>query len=249
MESLKFQPPVIAHRGASAYAPENTLSAFIKAAQLGIKWVEFDVMQAASGELVIFHDDQLHRTTNGRGALNDCSYAYLQTLDAGFWFHPTFSGERIPTLTQGLKFLQDMKMSANIEIKAAPGHEEKLIVSLLKEMSHHYIPSRSQILFSSFSIEALQALRKHAPDSKIGLLMHEWLPDWHDICKSLHCISVHVNDEILTQERAYQIKADGKLLLCYTVNDLARAEELYSWGVNAVFSDVPDKIARLSSHL
>lgn len=246
-ESFKFQPPVIAHRGASAYAPENTLSAFIKAAQLGIKWVEFDVMQSASGEPVIFHDSKLHRTTNGRGELNKYSYAYLQTLDAGSWFHPTFSGERIPTFVQVLKFLQDMKMSANVEIKARPGNEDKLIVKMLEDMSQHLTTSRSQILFSSFSIDALRKLRKHAPDCNIGLLMHEWLSDWNEICKSLRCISVHVNNAILTQERAYQIKADGKLLLCYTVNDLARAEELYSWGVDAVFSDVPDKIARLSS--
>ena len=91
---LQFLPPVIAHRGASAYAPENTLAAFVKAAQLGIRWIECDVMQAACGEVIIFHDETLERTTNGKGDVDRYPYSYLQSLDAGSWFDPIFSGEK-----------------------------------------------------------------------------------------------------------------------------------------------------------
>ena len=245
MTALNFNPPVIAHRGASAYAPENTIIAFTKAAQLGIKWIEFDVMQAACGMPIIFHDDLLDRTTNGVGAVDHYPYSYLKTLDAGGWFDLKFSGERIPTLQQIIEFLQSTKMSANVEIKLLPGGEEKLVVSVLELMDQYLKSAPASILFSSFSVDALRHLRKYSPNCLMGLLLHEWEPNWQEICTSLQCVSVHVNHEILTQEYAQKIKRMGKLLLCYTVNDPNRAGELYSWGVDAVFSDVPDKIAHV----
>lgn len=242
MPFLNFHPPVIAHRGASGYAPENTLAAFKKAMQLGLHWIEFDVMQAACGEPIIFHDDLLDRTTNGKGEVNRLSYEALSKLDAGTWFNTSFSGEKIPTLRQVIQFLETTKLSANVEIKAEVGQEERLVKRVLKEMADYLSSETSCILFSSFSIDALKSLRKHAPDCLLGLLLHEWQADWKEICASLQCVSVHVNETILTPEYAYDIKSMGKRLLSYTVNDSKRAEELYSWGVDAVFSDVPDKI-------
>lgn len=244
MASINFRPPVIAHRGASGYAPENTLSAFIKAADLGIKWVEFDVMQAACGEVVVFHDDILDRITNGKGPVVQYPYSYLRTLDAGSWFDPAFSGERIPTLAQVLEFLQSAKINANIEIKALPGQEEQLVKRVLTVMKSYLLDSSSTFLFSSFSIDALQFLRKHSSDYYLGLLMHDWLPNWHEVCEKLNCISVHVYDEILTHHLAKEIKNKDKALLCYTINNRLRANEVYSWGVDAVFSDFPDRFLK-----
>jgi glycerophosphoryl diester phosphodiesterase len=240
--SLNFIPPVIAHRGASGYAPENTMVAFIKAVQMGIKWVEFDVVQAACGNTIVFHDETLDRVTNEKGFVYLYPYSYLRTLDAGSWFDPKFSGEHIPTLREVIEFFQATKINANVEIKVLSGQIENFIVRVLKELSPYLSRHQSRILFSSFSIEALQVLRKHSPDCQIGLLMHEWLPDWRQICLSLQCASLHVYDEILTFKAAQEVKAMNKTLLCYTVNDPERAKELYSWGVDAVFSDLPDLI-------
>ncbi|OGT62654.1 MAG: hypothetical protein A3E85_00165 [Gammaproteobacteria bacterium RIFCSPHIGHO2_12_FULL_45_12] len=248
-ELLTFHPPVIAHRGASAYAPENTLIAFTKAAQLGMHWVEFDVMQAACGEPVIFHDEELDRTTNGSGRVDAYPYAYLGTLDAGAWFQPVYAGERIPSLALMLDFLKTSKMCANIEIKPFPGHEESLVLRVVDEMAAYLATSTATVLFSSFSIETLRILRRNSPNSLIGLLIHEWRPDWEKLCESLSAVSLHVNHVLLTFKRAQEIKAAGKTLLCYTVNDPLRANELYSWGVDAVFSDVPDKIVMGLTHL
>jgi glycerophosphoryl diester phosphodiesterase len=241
MASLNFNPPVIAHRGASAYAPENTLIAFAKAAQLGVKWIEFDVMQAACGEPIIFHDETLERTTNGVGDVNIFPYSYLQTLDAGSYFQSQFARERIPSLRLVLEFLQNTNLSANIELKGLPGQEKKLIKRVLKELES-YSSLYSRILFSSFSIPAIELLREYAPYFAIGLLLHEWEPKWDVLCNRLQCDSVHVNQEIMTPLAAKKIKAMKRVLLCYTVNDPARALELFSWGVDAVFSDVPDII-------
>lgn len=243
---MQFNPPVIGHRGACAYAPENTMSSFIKAAQLGVKWVEFDVMQSADGVPVIIHDELLDRTTNGRGEVSLYTYPVLQSLDAGKWFDYAFSCERIPTLMTVIDFLQEAKISANIEVKALPGHEEKLLKRVLSELKPYLSRANEQFLFSSFSMDALHLLRKHSADCQIGMLLHAWEKDWQSICDALNCVSVHVNEEIMTERAAHKIKAMNKKLLCYTVNDVVRAKELFSWGVDAVFSDVPDRII---SHL
>lgn len=235
MKNLLIQPPVIAHRGVSGYAPENTIIAFTKAAQLGLKWVEFDVTQAACGEPILFHDELLDRTTNGKGEVHLLPYAHLRTLDAGAWYDARFSGEKIPTLIQTLECLTHFHLSANIEIKALPEFEEKLITRVLQIVKGY---PRLQILFSSFSWSALRFIRQIAPQALIGVLLHEWEAGWENVCAEVNCISVHVNEEIMTKEMAEKIKAMGKLLFCYTVNDVERAEKLYAWGVDAIFSDV-----------
>lgn len=240
--SLQFNPRVIAHRGASCYAPENTMSAFTKAALLGIQWVEFDVMLAACGTAIIFHDETLDRTTNGRGKVGDFTYSYLRTLDAGSWFDPAFSGERIPTLAQLAQFLAASGLRANVEIKPLPGQEQATVDETLTVLSAYFPENFSSILFSSFSRAALEYLRLRAPCCHIGLLQHHWESDWQQAALSLNCVSVNVNQEILLPEKAAEIKALGKLLLSYTVNDIERARELYGWGVDAVFSDYPDRV-------
>jgi glycerophosphoryl diester phosphodiesterase len=242
ISQLIIDPPVIAHRGASAYVPENTILAFSKAAQLGIKWIEFDVMLAADGQAIIFHDEFLDRTTNGHGKLIQYPYDYLFSLDAGRWFDPIFSGERIPSLKTSIEFLCENKMSANIEIKALPGQYESVVKSILNHIYDHTLLSEGRILFSSFSLEILQILRKYSPHCLIGLLLDEWVPYWQTLCASLNCVSIHVNHLLLTPALVHEIKKLNKMILSYTVNDVARAQELYSWGVDAIFSDIPDKI-------
>jgi glycerophosphoryl diester phosphodiesterase len=244
---LNINPPIIAHRGASYDAPENTLIAFTKAAQMGIKWVEFDVMLAACGEPIVFHDETLDRTTSGCGNVGDYPYAHLRSLDAGGWFNARFSGERIPTLAAVLEFLQLANMCANVEIKPLPGQDKATAVRCLQEVERYFPQPNPAILFSSFSVDALRYAREQSADCLLGFLMHDWLDDWDAIGKSLSCVSMNVFEEILTEERVHKIKQAGYLLLTYTVNDLKRANELYAWGVDAVFSDVPDVI--LSNHI
>lgn len=242
--SLQFKPPVIAHRGACAYAPENTMISFTKAVQLGMKWVEFDVMLAASGEAIVFHDEILDRTTNGHGEVLSQSYHQLRTLDAGKWFDPIFSGEKIPLLQQVLDFLKQNKMAANVEIKPLPGQEATTALKALSLIAPLFPQPNPSILFSSFSVESLRVLRQHSPNCLLGLLLHDWEHNWEIISEELGCVSIHVYQRIMTKEMAEKIKKMGKLLLCYTVNDPTRAKELYSWGVDAVFSDNPDLIVR-----
>lgn len=245
MKVFDIKPPVIAHRGASAYAPENTLAAFKKAHALGIRWVEFDVMQGSCGTPIIFHDERLERVTNGHGLVSDHAYSTLRTLDAGTWFDPAFQHEPIPTLIEVLTFIRDHDMCANIEIKAIPAQIPASVQRIITDVMQCFALNDRRILFSSFCMETLKVLRELAPQCHIGLLLHEWVPDWEVMCQTLDCVSVHVYEKILHPTEINRIKSMHKLLLSYTVNDAARAKALYSLGVDAVFSDYPDRILHM----
>lgn len=245
MTNLNFSPPIIAHRGASGYAPENTLAAFIKAVQLGIKWVEFDVMEDKNGLPIIFHDELLDRITNGKGPVHNFPYAYLKTLDSGKWFSSRFSGECILTFENCVRFLNDMHMNMNIELKSLAGHEERLVNTILPIILPFLEKTNNRFLFSSFSVKTLYALRRYLPNCQIGLLLHEWADGWQKIAKELDCVSVHVNEEITTEASVKEIRNMHKAVLCYTVNQAQRAKTLFDWGVSAVFSDYPDRLSKI----
>ncbi len=107
---------VIAHRGASAYAPENTLSAFELAVEQGAHWFELDCTLSEDGEVVVIHDDTVDRTTNSKGAVSGLTVEQLARLDAGTWFDPKFAGERVPTLAEALDLARN-RIGVYIEIK------------------------------------------------------------------------------------------------------------------------------------
>ncbi|MDR3477694.1 MAG: glycerophosphodiester phosphodiesterase [Gammaproteobacteria bacterium] len=245
MSSINFQVPVIAHRGASRYAPENTLSAFFKAKQLGAQWVEFDVMLSACGEAVVIHDETLNRTTNGNGIVGDYPYSYLRTLDAGAWFNAKFSGEKIPTFKDVILCLQEHQLAANVEIKPLPGQEEQTAKKVLADIRDYWTVDMMPPLLSSFSVPSLRTVRQNSPDALIGLLIDEWFGGWEEVCDQLQCVSVHLNQRILDENVVRHIKAMNRFVLSYTVNDPHRAKELFGWGVDAVFSD--DLVAVLAA--
>lgn len=234
---------IIGHRGASAYAPENTLVAFDKALALGCRFIEFDVMCSVDGEPFVFHDDSLKRTTNGRGDLGLVESSYLQSLDAGSWFSRQFKGEPIPHFKEVLKWLSLSDVQANIEIKPYPGTEEQTAVTVMSHI-HRYWPHEKNLpLVSSFSWDALLLCRSIAPEMPLGLLLHTWDEQWLQKAKQLDCFSIHFNRRILNEGRVKSVKAQGYVLCAYTVNRKRLANKLFSWGVDAVFSDYPDLLA------
>ena len=113
------QVVVIAHRGGEAYAPENTLAAFAHTARLGVEWVETDLRLCRSGEVVLFHDETVERTTNGTGAVSELTLSRPQELDAGSWFAASFSDQTIPTLSALLdSFGRDLRFMLEIKDRA-----------------------------------------------------------------------------------------------------------------------------------
>jgi glycerophosphoryl diester phosphodiesterase len=247
---LKIVPPVIAHRGASAYAPENTLAAFKKAKELGAQWVEFDVMLTADQEPVVFHDEKLDRITQQQGYIHECSYQFLKSLDAGSWFHPVFQHEKIPSLKETFQFIKNNPLCANIEIKPYPGREHET-ANIVLEMINNYWPAEvPSPLISSFSLEILKAVRQASSSHLIGCLIEARsdisfpLPIYlRHINEELNCSSFNLDHRLLTESLVSELKQDlQKPILAYTVNSPERALELYAWGVDAVFTDCPDQI-------
>lgn len=234
---------LIGHRGAAAYAPENTLAAFDKARALGCHFIEFDVMLNSEGEAFIFHDENLKRTTNGRGEFGLMTTEYIRSLDAGSWFSKQFRGEKIPSLLEAIKWLTTSEMQANIEIKPYPGQTEQTTIAVLTEINRCWPQDKKLPLISSFDHEALKICRSFAPEIPIGLLLDKWQDNWLQLAKELDCFSVHLSKRAATAARVSSIKQHGYVVFVYTINRKRKAEKLFAWGVDAVFSDYPDLLS------
>jgi len=241
IKSLTFSPPVIAHRGACAAAPENTLVAFRNAHALGFRWVEFDVMLSKDQEVVVFHDTDLLRITGNQGSVADYSYAELAAMDAGSWFSPKFAGEKIPRFQEVLLLLGQLGVSANIEIKATE-IDTTLTVKKTLDILKKYGTHLPHLFISSFSMAILQEVRKDSAAWPLGLLIDEWHEDWQAHAEKLDYALIDVNQAILSPEIVAAIKATHRKVLAYTVNVAERAQELMTWGVDAIFSDCTPSI-------
>ncbi len=235
-----FSEHLIAHRGASAYSPENTLSAFKKAVLMGARWVEFDVMLSKDGEAFIFHDETLERTTNGKGKFGHVNAEYIRTLDAGSSFSKSFAGEPVPALSTVLTWLSENDVHANIEIKPFPGFSQETASATLQAIHRYWPNHEGRLLVSSFDLEALRLCRQLEPEMKLGLLLNKWQEDSLICAKDLNCISIHLNRKITTAVRVKQLKNSDFLVCAFTVNRKREAERFLAWGVDAVFTNYPD---------
>lgn len=231
---------IIAHRGASAYAPENTFAAFDKAVAFGSRFIEFDVMLSADQEAFVFHDEHLTRTTSGQGEIGLVSADYLKSLEAGSWFSKRFLGEKIPTLSDMLRWLILHNVHANIEIKPYPGMIKETTIEVLAQINRYWPADKPLPLVSSFHVEALSLCRSMAPEIPIGFLLHVWDEQWLTTAEALNCTSIHLNKQLVTAARVREMKDKGYLVYAYTVNNQAQASKLLDSGVDAVFSDYPD---------
>lgn len=231
---------IIAHRGASAYAPENTIAAFDKALAMGSRCIEFDVMCSQDGEPFVFHDDNLKRTTNGKGEVGKVEASYIQGLDAGSWFSKHYKEERVPHFNEVLKWLSFSAVQANIEIKPYPGTAEQTTTAVLSALNRFWPADKPLPIISSFSMEVLVLCRSIAPEMPLGLLLCDWDAQWLEKAKQLDCYSIHFNRKVLNAERVKEVKDHGYIVCSYTVNRKRLANKLFKWGVDAVFSDYPD---------
>lgn len=236
-------PKIIGHRGAAAYAPENTLEGIHTAADMGVDWVELDVKLTRDNIPIIFHDDTLERTTNGSGLVAATDYEDLAQLETGSWFGDSFTGIKIPTLEEAVDVLLERGLGLNLEIKPCPGREKDTAEIALDVLSQIW-DDHDKLLISSFQHVALEAARDMAGDWARGLLLpEEWPENWKDLADYLDVATINVNNEGLTREMVEQVIDDLDLpVLVYTVNDPDRARQLQGWGVDGFFTDTPDII-------
>jgi glycerophosphoryl diester phosphodiesterase len=231
-------PFVIAHRGASGHAPENTQAAVRVARALGCRWVEVDVQLSADGVPVVIHDHTLDRTTNGHGPVGGVTAGDLAALDAGSWFAPNFSDERVPTLEAILQTCRTLHLGLNIELKPAPNSEDETAEAVAAVVGEASQP----LLLSSFSHQALHRLRGLVPHMPLGALFRS-PPHEDEVAQvGVPVVSVHVAANRLNDRDVVRLVGAGYRVLAYTVNDLAQARRLQDWGTSAIFSDFPERI-------
>jgi glycerophosphoryl diester phosphodiesterase len=237
------RPLWIAHRGGGAAAPENTLAAIRTGAAAGFRMVEFDVMLSRDGVPLLIHDETLERTTDSHGLVCEHDFAALQRLDAGSWHGPAFAGERLPALEQALDLLLALDLDANIEIKPACGFERATGETAARLIAARWPADRRPPLLSSFDFSALDAARRVAPQLPRGLLFEEVPEDWRAQMQAHEAVSLHCDHSRLSADRLRDIVAAGVPLLCYTVNDAARAATLVAAGVSGLFTDRLDLLS------
>lgn len=238
-------PPVIAHRGAAALAPENTLAAFRRAAELGARWVELDCQLTADKVPVVIHDLRLGRTTSGRGPVCRRSFAELQGLDAGSWFESGFASERVPSLAEALTEIARLGLGVNIEIKPAYGQEVETARRAMRVAAATWPAEAPPPLISSFARDALATSRAECPHWPRGLLATALPRDWRTALQDLGCATINLDHHRLSAERVAMIRQTGYAVLAYTVNDPVRARELWRWGVSSLFTDDLERLLPL----
>lgn len=233
---------VLGHRGAGLHAPENTLAAIRCAAQMGVQWVEFDVRMSLDGALVLMHDETLERTTNGHGSVDRTTLADLSALDAGSWYSAEYADEAIPTLSDAVALMAQLGVAANVEIKMSADDDRPVGAEVAALLGRDWPVAFPSPIISSFATPPLISAKDSAPQLPRMLIVDSLPGDWQAQIEALGCHHINVNHERLTQHAAQEVCAAGVSLLCFTVNDQARAHELFNWGAKAVFTDIPERI-------
>lgn len=234
-----------AHQGASHEAPANTLPAFLLAAELGADGVELDVHLSRDGEIVVIHDFELQGTTDGQGPVAARTLAELQELDAGAWFDPVFSGERIPTLQQVIDAVAD-RLTLNIELKTRGTRDHRLAREVVRVIEKNHLSRR--VIVSSFNPWALRSVAGLNASIPLGflygpgptwLLRQGWLRTW------LGVGAIHPHHSLIDRDYARWARAHGYRLHTWTVDAPARMQELVSLGVDVIITNRPDLLSRL----
>lgn len=234
---------IIAHRGASAYYPENTLASFEGAIALGADMVELDVQLTLDGEVVVFHDEKLSRCTDGRGKLGNHTLAQLKKLDAGNWFQKNFKGETIPTIAEVLSLCR-RRIAVNIEIKteavtdAIRGGIEEKSLKIVEQYG-----MRKHVVFSSFDPRAILHLKQIDRLTPAAVLFDQkenGLRWPSEIVAALGADAFNCSQRELTRKRLADLKEHGIPVNVYTVNDEKNMRKLLARGVDGIFTNCPD---------
>ncbi len=241
----KFPIMVVAHRGFSGAAPENTLAAFQKGIDIGSDMIELDVHLSRDGELVVIHDETLERTTNGKGMVADHTLKDLKKLDAGSSFGAAFAGERIPTLKEVLDLAKG-RVLVNIEIKN-PTHQRYSITELaertLREVEKAEMSAK--VIYSSFNPVSLEWIQAKEPRAWTAFLFHRPWSSLRDIPGGREYSVLNLRNIHLTREKVAEIKKAGKRINVYTVNSEDEIKQFVDWGVDGIITNYPDRLIRV----
>jgi glycerophosphoryl diester phosphodiesterase len=237
------RPMILAHRGASTQAPENTLAAFELALKQGAHGIELDVKLSADGEVVVIHDPSVERTTNGRGRVSQLTLAALRELDAGSFFSDEFKGEKIPTLAEVFESF-GKQMIINVELTNYKTPRDGLADKACELVRRFGL--QENVLFSSFLSSNLKRTRSLLPDTPRGLLaLGGWLGWWS---RSFGFTfgdyqALHPGLRDTTPQQVARVHRLKRRIHVWTVNSADDMRRLIGWGVDGLITDDP-KLAK-----
>lgn len=226
---------VMAHRGASAAAPENTLIAYKKAIEMGAGWAELDVRQAKDGAIVLMHDKTVHRTTGVKGFVWDLTLKELKQLEAGSWFGEEFRGEPIPTLEEVIRLAKG-RIKLNIEVKISenePGIAER-VVDIIRSENFS-----KDCIITSFDMETVKRFKAIAPDLTTGIIFDK---EYRQDVFEGNWEILSGNYELVDDTFMRLARKSGKKTYAWTVNEREEMLRLIGLEVDGIITDKPDLI-------
>jgi len=234
-------PWVIAHRGASGHAPENTFAAFQRAVELGAAFIETDLHVTRDGRFVALHDDTVERTTNGSGNVHDFTLDELREVDAGLWFDRDFMGQRVPTLEEILEFSRKHDVVFYLELKypAVWGMDHALVAALQKAQS------APRTIVISFDPSTLTPLRRLDPSIMTGLLVEGAKEDSIEVAIELGARQLCPKASSVTPQLVDKAHRADLQVVTWTVNDPPSMRAMISAGVDGIMTDFPDRLRAL----
>lgn len=257
-QHFSYPTKVFAHRGCGTLWPENTLESISLSKSLyGFNACEFDVMLSKDNVPYLMHDDILDRTVSSKQfkglSFSDIMSEDVPNIDAGSWFdsskYDLLKDIKVPLFEDVIKFCILNSIYMNIEIKPVPGYE-LITGETVAILTSSYFPSSSSPLcplFSSFSYDALRAAKHEAPHIPRAYLISDISKNlrWKDEMKHLEAVAVHTNYKNLNNRLIEEIKGCGYKLFCYTINDVATAQELLYNGMDSFCTDRLDLFEHL----
>ena len=239
---LEGRPLVVAHRGASGYAPENTMSSFALALEQGADAVELDVHLSRDGRVVVIHDERLERTTDGHGFVRDHTLAELKRLDAGAWLEARFAGERLPSLDEVLEWAHGRTFVA-IELKNAPLWYPDLERKVAELVERHGMAEN--VLVISFDHQALQRLRAISPRLPTGAVYACRPADQVGLAAAAGAQVLEPHWSYVTPEDVAAAHAAGLRVSTWATSDPDVLRTLIRAGVDGIATNHPDVLVRL----
>ncbi len=232
-------PVIFAHRGSSAYTPENTLAAFKLAVEQHAQAIELDAMLSSDGQVVVIHDDTVDRTTNGTGRVSSLTLAELKQLDAGSKFDASYSLERLPTLAEVFDaFAHQIYIDVELKNYTSPLNDlSDKVISLVKEYR-----LEKGVLLSSFNMIALLKARSLLPGIQLGLLTFKGLADLTLRSKMVRfspLFAFHPHYLDVSPQMVQTTHKAGARIHTYTVNQPDSLRKLFAMGVDGIFTDDP----------
>jgi glycerophosphoryl diester phosphodiesterase len=227
---------VIAHRGASAYAPENTLAAFDLALHLGCRHLELDVDITRDGHIVVIHDETVDRTINGTGPVGSHTLAELRTLDAGAWFGAQFAGERVPTYAEVLERYQG-RVHLHTELKGRAQHMAAYTADLLRQYG-----MVAHVTVTSFQYPRLAEIRAYAPELPTGWLVSEVSDETIAQAQALGLTQICPKADHVTPSLVRRLHAEGFVVRAWGVGNEALMRQVVEAGADGMTVNFPDTL-------